>query len=199
MACSQHAEISRQPSAANRLGGWRRLLTLPLCAFRLALYCPPHCLQDVRLFDPACDPPLRTHFPMRLTPPQHLIIRDCEARSTASSQQPATSTADLGSQPASHAWMHAGGQAMGWPGRGGLAFAGYQPRIFRYLHSSLSPALPPSLLPLQVCSTRVARKVTYDDRAAPHSPFFWCEDCFMLMHYDQQVRHRSGLGAAGDC
>ena len=39
----------------------------------------------------------------------------------------------------------------------------------------------------QVCSTRVARKVTYDDRAAPHSPFFWCEECFMLMHYDQQV------------
>ena len=28
-------------------------------------------------------------------------------------------------------------------------------------------------LPCQVCGARVAKKVTYDDRAAPHSPFFW--------------------------
>ena len=51
-----------------------------------------------------------------------------------------------------------------------------------------------------MCSTRVARKVTYDDRAAPHSPFFWCEECFMLMHYDQQVsteEHSISVGMFG--
>ncbi|KAL4449459.1 hypothetical protein ABPG77_007103 [Micractinium sp. CCAP 211/92] len=71
--------------------------------------------QDVRIFDPSCDPPLRQHYPFRLTAPQHTIIRDCE-----------------------------------------------------------------------VCGTRAAKRVTYDDRAAPHTPFFWCEDCFRLMHYDEQ-------------
>jgi hypothetical protein len=25
-----------------------------------------------------------------------------------------------------------------------------------------------------VCGGRVAKRVTYDDRAAPHTPFFWC-------------------------
>jgi hypothetical protein len=71
--------------------------------------------QDVRLFDAGCDPPLRRHYPFRLCPPQHMIIRDCE-----------------------------------------------------------------------VCGARVAKKVTYDDRAAPHSPFFWCDDCYGLMHYDAE-------------
>lgn len=41
--------------------------------------CPP---QDVRLFDPSCDPPLRLHYPFRLTAPQHTIIRDCEVGPT---------------------------------------------------------------------------------------------------------------------
>ncbi len=36
------------------------------------------CPQDVRIFDPSCDPPLRQHYPFRLTAPQHTIIRDCE-------------------------------------------------------------------------------------------------------------------------
>ena len=57
----------------------------------------------------------------------------------------------------------------------------------------------PLLLLLQVCSTRVARKVTYDDRAAPHSPFFWCEECFMLMHYDQQVSTEEHRRAQHQC
>ena len=35
-------------------------------------------VQDVRLFDAACDPPLRRHYPFRITPPQHLVMRDCE-------------------------------------------------------------------------------------------------------------------------
>jgi hypothetical protein len=39
---------------------------------------------------------------------------------------------------------------------------------------------------VQVCGARVAKKVTYDDRAAPHSPFFWCDDCYGLMHYDAE-------------
>ncbi|EFN60081.1 hypothetical protein CHLNCDRAFT_133386 [Chlorella variabilis] len=57
--------------------------------------------MDVRLFDAACDPPLRRHYPFRITPPQHLVMRDCE-----------------------------------------------------------------------VCGGRVAKRITYDDRAAPHTPFF---------------------------
>jgi hypothetical protein len=39
-----------------------------------------------------------------------------------------------------------------------------------------NPAPLPALLPTepqQVCGVRVAKKVTYDDRAAPHTPFFW--------------------------
>jgi hypothetical protein len=41
-----------------------------------------------------------------------------------------------------------------------------------------------------VCGVRVAKKVTYDDRAAPHTPFFWCDECFVAMHYDKQGRAR---------
>ena len=75
----------------------------------------------MRLRDARCDPPLRRQYPFRLTPPQHLLMRDCE-----------------------------------------------------------------------VCGGRVAKRVTYDDRATPHSPFFWCEECYGLTHYDAQV----GPGAA---
>ncbi|PSC69390.1 snRNA-activating complex subunit-like isoform X2 [Micractinium conductrix] len=38
----------------------------------------------------------------------------------------------------------------------------------------------------EVCGTHAARRVSYEDRAAPHTPFFWCEDCFNLMHCDEQ-------------
>ena len=31
-----------------------------------------------------------------------------------------------------------------------------------------------------------AAKVTYDDQQAPHSPYFWCEECFKSMHYDKE-------------
>jgi hypothetical protein len=40
----------------------------------------------------------------------------------------------------------------------------------------------------EACGLRVARRVTYDDRSAPHTPFFWCDECFRLMHYDAQGR-----------
>jgi hypothetical protein len=35
----------------------------------------------------------------------------------------------------------------------------------------------------EVCENISAKKVTYDDIRTPHSPFFWCEDCFDTMHY----------------
>lgn len=36
----------------------------------------------------------------------------------------------------------------------------------------------------EACGYRAARKVTYDDRNAPYTPFFWCDECFRMMHYD---------------
>lgn len=42
----------------------------------------------------------------------------------------------------------------------------------------------------QVCRECTARHVTYDDAAAPASPFFWCSDCFRQMHYDAAGRAR---------
>jgi len=38
-------------------------------------------------------------------------------------------------------------------------------------------------VPLQVCGLQTARKITYDDPSAPHTPFLWCDECFKLMHY----------------
>ncbi|KAL4855237.1 snRNA-activating protein complex subunit [Chlorella vulgaris] len=102
-------------------------LWLRLGAAAANLYCHQggceHLLtfQDVRLFDGSCDPPLRRQYPFRITPPQQLMMRDCE-----------------------------------------------------------------------VCGCRVAKRVTYDDRAAPHTPFFWCEECFVSMHYDHQASAAPG-------
>jgi len=28
--------------------------------------------------------------------------------------------------------------------------------------------------------------VTYEDKNVPHTPFFWCNECFKLMHYDAE-------------
>lgn len=36
----------------------------------------------------------------------------------------------------------------------------------------------------EACGLRFARKVTYDDKSAPHTPYFWCEECYAAMHYD---------------
>jgi len=36
----------------------------------------------------------------------------------------------------------------------------------------------------EACGLRFARKVTYDDTSAPHTPYFWCEECYAAMHYD---------------
>ena len=46
---------------------------------------PPALLwQDVRLLDPAADPPLRSQYPWSLTGgPQHILRRDCEVRGRA--------------------------------------------------------------------------------------------------------------------
>lgn len=27
--------------------------------------------------------------------------------------------------------------------------------------------------------------MTYDDPVTPHTPFFWCNDCYHLMHYGE--------------
>ncbi len=37
---------------------------------------------------------------------------------------------------------------------------------------------------MQICKTRDAKQVTYDDAAVEHSPYFWCQDCFNSMHKD---------------
>jgi snRNA-activating protein complex subunit 3 len=36
----------------------------------------------------------------------------------------------------------------------------------------------------EACDLRFARKVTYGDKSAPHTPYFWCEECYEAMHYD---------------
>ena len=28
--------------------------------------------------------------------------------------------------------------------------------------------------------------MTYDDKEAPATPCFWCEECYVMMHYDEQ-------------
>ena len=62
--CEKHRQVQRDaPGAA--------LFTHPAPP-------PPLARQDVRLFDGACDPPLRRHYPFRLSPAQHMVIRDCE-------------------------------------------------------------------------------------------------------------------------
>ncbi|KAI8110327.1 hypothetical protein M9435_002003 [Picochlorum sp. BPE23] len=36
----------------------------------------------------------------------------------------------------------------------------------------------------EVCLSKTARKVTYNDIRTPHSPFYWCDPCFNRMHYE---------------
>lgn len=67
--------------------------------------------HDVRMFDPAADPPLTAQYPFRLSTSNAVRQQQCE-----------------------------------------------------------------------VCTARTARRVTYEDPAATHSPFFWCEDCMLAMH-----------------
>lgn len=38
----------------------------------------------------------------------------------------------------------------------------------------------------EVCETSSANKVTYEDVRTPHSPFYWCEQCFDKMHYSSE-------------
>lgn len=40
----------------------------------------------------------------------------------------------------------------------------------------------------EACGLRGANKVTEGDRLVPHTPFFWCEECFRQMHYDEEGR-----------
>lgn len=77
------AQRAGSPVCCQRVNGWRG--GAPSWARSSSTPPPPThhhprpaCLQDVRLFDPCCDPPLRQHYPFRLTAPQHTIIRDCE-------------------------------------------------------------------------------------------------------------------------
>ena len=44
-----------------------------------------------------------------------------------------------------------------------------------------------------ICGTdslrsKVATKVTYDDRLAASTPAFWCTECYEAMHYDKSGR-----------
>lgn len=112
----------------------------------------PHCLQDVRLYDPGCDPPLRRHYPFALAPPQHLVIRDCEVGG-----QLVQTPVGVGSGQ-SAALRHAGRAT---------PVCAPQPARSDACARLLRCPRP------QVCGGRVARKVTYGDRCAPHSPFFW--------------------------
>lgn len=38
----------------------------------------------------------------------------------------------------------------------------------------------------EVCETGSANKITYEDVRTPHSPFYWCEECFDKMHYSSK-------------
>jgi snRNA-activating protein complex subunit 3 len=38
----------------------------------------------------------------------------------------------------------------------------------------------------EVCETSSANKVTFEDVRTPHSPFYWCEQCFDKMHYSSE-------------
>ena len=38
----------------------------------------------------------------------------------------------------------------------------------------------------EACALRPAHKVTQGDRSAPHTPYFWCKECFGQMHYDEE-------------
>ena len=38
----------------------------------------------------------------------------------------------------------------------------------------------------EVCETSTANKITYEDVRTPHSPFYWCEQCFDKMHYSSE-------------
>ncbi len=40
----------------------------------------------------------------------------------------------------------------------------------------------------EACGVRLAAKVTHGDPCAPATPFFWCSDCFLQMHYDAEGR-----------
>ena len=37
-----------------------------------------------------------------------------------------------------------------------------------------------------ICQQSMARRVTYDDKEATATPCFWCEECYVMMHYDEQ-------------
>ncbi|MCJ1461833.1 hypothetical protein MMC07_000432 [Pseudocyphellaria aurata] len=46
-------------------------------------------------------------------------------------------------------------------------------------------------LPLKsccICNMPAVAKVTYNDRFAPECPAFWCEDCYVDLHYDEEMR-----------
>lgn len=51
-------------------------------------------------------------------------------------------------------------------------------------HLPTSKPLIPHRRSCEACKVRIAKKVTYNDNHTPHSPFFWCEECFRLLHYD---------------
>ena len=36
----------------------------------------------------------------------------------------------------------------------------------------------------EACGVFLAKKITHRDRAAPHTPFVWCEACYKDMHFD---------------
>lgn len=40
----------------------------------------------------------------------------------------------------------------------------------------------------EVCNSAPARKLTWDDKNTPHNPFYWCRECFNMMHYGDDGR-----------
>jgi hypothetical protein len=34
----------------------------------------------------------------------------------------------------------------------------------------------------EVCGTKVATRVTYNDVMADHTPYFWCDGCYRELH-----------------
>lgn len=46
-------------------------------------------------------------------------------------------------------------------------------------------------LPLKsccICNKPIVSKITYIDKPAPDCPAFWCSDCYIDLHYDEDMQ-----------
>jgi hypothetical protein len=127
--------------------------------------------RDVRPHDPQADPPLEEQYPFKLSTPSVGMVhyRQCEV--SAGWRGVTMRAAMLGGHLQRRRALPA---CRGWAGWGA-------PRSRGCAH-----AHAPHRVPAQACNTRVARCLTYDDAGAPHSPFFWCHECFTSLHYSSQ-------------